>query len=151
KRTATPSLYVVGRKGVERTLSQSMRGIEVRTFASVAELKTAMNAQTPDAVFGPPSALQQAGLVPSLLGTTGQKVGYSVASFRSDLSREQLSTVTLGALEESGKKATEQRVNQLIGGKAKLRRVQKVEDLLPLLQFKMADAIVVKDVQLAQI
>jgi hypothetical protein len=151
RHTPNPSLYIVGRKGIERSLAQSMHGIEVRAFGTVNELRTAMSTQMPDAIFGAPSAIQQAGFTPSMVGTTSARGGYAIASFRPDITRDQLGSITLGTVEESGKKATEQRVNQLIGGKAKLRRVQKVDDLLPLLQFKMADAIVVRDAQLAQI
>jgi hypothetical protein len=85
-----------------------------------------------------------------MMGTSAAKEGFAVASLRSDLTREQLASWTIGAVDDAGKKATEQRVRQMIGGKPKIRRVPKTDDLLPLLQFKMADAVVVRASQLAE-
>lgn len=149
-RTANPSLYVVGGAGLEATLEANMRGVDVQMFGSSSELRAAMARQAPDGVLGPSAVVKGLGLQPAVLGM-GPKVSWVAATLKAGLTRSELAGLTVGVVEDASKKVVEDRVGELVGGKPRVRRVPKTDDLLPLLQLKMADAVVVREADLAEL
>lgn len=149
-RTANPSLYVVGGAGLEATLEANMRGVDVQMFGSSSELRAAMARQAPDGVLGPSAVVKGLGLQPAVLGM-GPKVSWVAATLKAGLTRGELAGLTVGVVEDASKKVVEDRVGELVGGKPRVRRVPKTDDLLPLLQLKMADAVVVREADLAEL
>ncbi len=100
-------------------------------------------------VVASPEVLRAHGLEPSLFGA-GAMVRYQAVALQ-PVTREQLASATLGIVDDLGKKQITERANQLVGGTPKLRRVTKVEDLLPMLQFKLAVAVLVREAELAEL
>ena len=134
--------------GLERQLGAA--GLEVQLLDQSAAFGQAVQGEPADAYLASPAVLRQHGLQAALVGQGGAQGSYVAASLRPELSREQLATLTLGVVDELGKKEMPALVARIIGSAQapKLRRVPKVEDLLPLLQFKMAEAIIVKSSEL---
>jgi ABC-type amino acid transport substrate-binding protein len=127
-----------------------MRGVDVQVFGSSSELRAAMAREAPDGVLGPSAVVKGLGLQPAVLGV-GPKVSWVAATLKAGLTRAELAGLTVGVVEDASKKVVEDRVGELVGGKPRVRRVPKTDDLLPLLQLKMADAVVVREADLAEL
>ncbi|MBK6685584.1 MAG: hypothetical protein IPG45_14035 [Deltaproteobacteria bacterium] len=139
-------MYWPGANGAALRRQLGAAGLDVRLLDQSAEFGQVVQSEPADAYLASPAVLRQHGLQAALFGQGGVQSSYVAASLRADLSREQLATFTLGVVDELGKKEMPALVARIIGSAQppKLRRVPKVEDLLPLLQFKMAEAIIVK-------
>lgn len=137
----------------EGTLRSKMSGVDVRVVTRAAELKEMSKSGPVDAILASPSVLRQYGLRPQLTGVSAKEARYVAASFKAGMTKEQLAGANLAAVDELGKKETTELVARLLGTskKLKLRRVPKLEDLVPSMQVKLADAIVVRDSELAEI
>jgi hypothetical protein len=137
----------------ERSLSSRMSGIEVRVVTRASDLKEMTKSGPVDAILASPGVLRQYGLRPQLSGVSAKETRYVAASFKAGLTKEQLANLTIAAVDELGKKETAEMVARLLGTtkKVKLRRVTKLEDLVPSMQVKLADAILVRDSDLAEI
>jgi hypothetical protein len=142
------TVYLPGRNGgaLEASLRRSMSGVEVRVVSRSADLRDALEKSGTDAVIAPPGVLIDHGLTPSMKGISElAQEEFIAASLQGEVQKARLSSMTLGVVDELGRKQTSKFVSDLVGSSSpKLRRVRKVEDLLPLLQFKMVDAVLVR-------
>lgn len=138
---------------VESELSAKMAGVDVKVATRASELKELTRTGPVDAILATPSVLRQYGLKPQLNGVAAKETRYIAASFKPGLSKDSLASGTIAAVDELGKKETTELVTRLLGTtkKVKLRRVTKLEDLISSLQVKLADAILVRDTDLAEI
>lgn len=139
--------------GVESELSAKMSGVNVKVATRAAELKEMTRTGPVDAILATPSVLRQYGLRPQLNGVAAKETRYIAASFKPIAGKDALASGTIAAVDELGKKETTELVTRLLGTtkKVKLRRVTKLEDLLSSMQVKLADSILVRDTDLAEI
>jgi hypothetical protein len=128
-----------------RSLKDKLPGLEVTVFGRYRDFEEAMSSHRPDAVL----ALQP------LLGS--QKVPVVLQGVRGDQDWEpyvllatgpavdgSLAGKLIGVVDVLGREGTQDFVTKLLKtSDLKLKRVTKMEDLLPLLQFSAADAVLV--------
>jgi hypothetical protein len=144
-----PSLYAylhtdTKSASLEKSLQDKLPGLTVTVFGRFRDFEEAMSARRPDAVI----ALQP------LLGS--QNVPVVLQGIRADHDWEPYVLLTAGAAEGPlsgkligvvdvlGRDGTQDFVTKLLKtSDIKLKRVTKMEDLLPLLQFSAADAVLV--------
>ncbi len=142
-------VYWPGRTGsdIRATLGADFQGIDVKVVSGSNTFKEALQSTPTDAVMATPYVLKQNGLSPALTAALNASNRFLAVSMNSPVSKPELSTVTLGVVDELGKRQTPIFVARLLGvPKApRLRRVGKLEDLLPLLQFSMAKAVLVRE------
>ncbi len=150
---ASPRLVVFWPGRSTSALASNLRprfsGIDVAVSSNTTALKSAID-QGADAVMASPSVLRSLGLSPALTGAGGDGGAFVVVALKDALTNEALRGATVGMVDELGRKGMPALVAKLIGERApKLRRVTKVEDLLPLLQFQIAAAVIVRQSDLA--
>lgn len=132
-----------------RSLASDMEaklgGITVTVFGRVGDFKRAVETENPDAIMAPPPVLAMVGKSPQLQGTKGGSATepYVIVS-SAPIAAGDLGKKTIGALDMVGRSELPVLVKQIIGSSTvpNVSRVTKIEDLLPLLQFNTADAIV---------
>jgi hypothetical protein len=141
-------VFLPGRNGaaVEASLKSNMAGVDVEVLARSSDLKDALG-KGADAVIASSAVLRDHGLTPAMRGVgAAAEAKFVAVSFNGEVQRTRLPSMTLGVVDDRGRKQTTQFVSNLIGApKPKLRRVGKLEDLLPLLQFKMVDAVLIRE------
>ena len=138
---------------IEKILQQQLPDLEVTVFSRYRDLEDASAAVKPDALVAIPPLLQQRGKKPSLQGTRGGKdlEPYVLVSVGNVLDGP-LSGKTIGSVDMMGREGTQSFVAGLLKtSDVKVKRVAKTEDLLPLLSFSGADAIVIPTSSLAQL
>lgn len=149
--TKPPGLLVYwpGRTGTEirRTLGADLKGIDVKVVSGTSAFEEALRSTPTDAIMAAPYVLKKNGLSPALTAASSGSNRFLAVSMKTPVSRSELSKVTLGVVDELGKRQTPVFVARLLGvpKSPRLRRVGKLEDLLPLLQFSMAKAVLVRE------
>jgi hypothetical protein len=147
---ARPSLYVylhtqVKSSSLEKTLRQQLPALEVTVFGRFRDFEEAIARRQPDAVLALQPLLATLSLTPALQGMRGDKdwEPYVLMSEESAAQGGPASAV-VGVVDLLGRTGTQQLVSKLLGNPSiELRRVTKLEDLLPLLQFSAAGAVLV--------
>jgi hypothetical protein len=144
-------VYAPGKSAaaIERSLRAGLPGIELRVLVRAGELKEALATTPTDAVLASPAALAQSGLSAAITGVSAGR--WVAASLDPTLTRDRLASVTIGVVDELGKKGMTARVAEILGTATAppLRRVAKLEDLLSTLQLELAQAVIVRDSELA--
>jgi hypothetical protein len=137
---------------VEKTLQGRLSGLGITVFSRFRDFDEAGNAGKPDAVVSIPPVLESRGAKPSLQGMRGGKAteAYVLASVGQPLSGS-LAGKTIGAVDLLSREGTQSFITGLLKStEVKIKRVAKVEDLLPLLEFSAADGIVLPSSMLAK-
>lgn len=133
-------------KSLEELVSQALPGSEVTVFSRVKDLEDAMQAKPPGALLSYPPVHAKFQLTPALRGLAKQKdwEPYVSMSVGKALAKADLVGKTIGVLDTLGRKETTDHVTSILGGMSdfKLKRVIKLEDMLPLLQFGAAEALI---------
>ncbi len=131
-----------------RSLGAGLGGIDVRVLVRAGELKDELASKPADAVLASPSALAQSGLKPAISGVGSAR--WVAVSLDATLTRDRLPGVTIGVVDELGRKGMAARVADILGAAAPtLRRVTKLEDLVSTLQLDLAKAVIVRDGEVA--
>ena len=128
---------------VERTLQQHLPQLDVTVFGRLRDFEERLTASRPDAVLSIGPVLRQHGQAVSLQGyRDGKSVEpYVLASVNQPL-EGSLAGKTIGVVELLGREGTQAFVSDLLKtATLKIKRVAKVEDLLPLLEFSAADGV----------
>lgn len=128
---------------VERTLQQHLPQLSVTVFGRLRDFEERLTAGRPDAVLSIGPVLRQHGEAVSLQGyRDGKSVEpYLLASVNQPL-EGSLAGKTIGVVELLGREGTQAFVTDLLKtSNLRIKRVAKVEDLLPLLEFSAADGI----------
>jgi hypothetical protein len=138
---------------LEKTLQQQLPGLSVTVFGRFRDLEDASATAKPDGLLAITPVLQQRGRRPSLQGT---RAGKDQESFLlvsvGHLPEGSLSGKTIGAVDLMGRDGTQAFVAGLLKtNDVKVKRVAKSEDLLPLLEFNAADAIILPSFALARL
>jgi hypothetical protein len=127
-------------RNLEATFRKEYPSAVVSALSRFVDLQDSLQSGT-DAVLAPRPVIDALGLRPAL---TGSRAGigdepYVLLSTRT-VTREQLNTV--GVIDLLGRRGTREFVERLLGRMpASVRAVTKIEDLLPLLQLEIVDAV----------
>ena len=138
---------------VQAALQAKLAGHEVTVFGRLADF-TAMVGQTPPEVILAPKVLadQFAGFKTFLKGgRKGSSSEEAVLISTKPVNTAAMATVNLGVVGVLDRAAMNGFVQGVVGAQPKLKLVTKVEDLLPLLTFGSADAVLVGEGQVDEI
>lgn len=148
KSLATQKLYVFAindrrAHAVEKDLSDDMNGIAVTVFGRIADFVDGVTQGRPDAILAPELVLRELGVPPILHGTLAGDTSEQYALL-SDQGHSMKKAQSIGAVDLLGRREMPALIQKLLSSSAppKVVRVAKVEDLLPALTFKTADAVV---------
>ena len=138
---------------VEKTLQEHLPDLAITVFGRYRDFEDGLSNGHPDAVVSITPVLQQRGKTASLQGQRGGKSSepYVLASVNQPL-EGSLVGKTIGVVDLLGRDGTQAFLNRLLKATdVKIKRVAKVEDLLPLLEFSAADGIVLPNSMLARL
>jgi hypothetical protein len=145
-----PLLYVylpseVKSSVLERTLRQQLPSLEVTVFGRFRDFEEAMGRRPPDAVVAIPPLLKSLAIAPTLQGLRGDRDWEPyLLLFDAAAGDSGATPSVVGVVDLLGRTGTQQLASKLLGNPAvELRRVTKLEDLLPLLQLSAAQAVLV--------
>ncbi len=128
-------------RAFESELQAALPGLEVRAVGRVGDFERGLK-DGQDAVLSLPALLAMHGLSGRLQGTRGgsPEEQYSLVGAGSAPDPARVSAV--GALDLMGRDGTNAFVHGLLEVQAKVERVTKFEDLLPLIQMQKVDGII---------
>jgi hypothetical protein len=138
---------------VEKTLQQQLPNLGVIVFGRFRDFEESLTTGKPDAVLSITPVLEQRGRAASLQGQRGGKSmePYLLASVNQPL-EGSLAGKTIGIVDLLGRDGTQSFLNGLLKTTdVKIKRVAKIEDLLPLLEFSAADGVVLPSSMLARL
>jgi hypothetical protein len=133
---------------IQSAIADKCSGLDVTVFGRLADFQGQMTQSPPDAVVAPRSVLEQYAsyksvLKGSLKGATSEPlVLLAVGKTIDDASLAKMNLGVVGFLDRSKLGGW---VNSAVGAQPKLKNVTKIEDLLPLLTFQSADAVLVQE------
>jgi hypothetical protein len=130
---------------LQKALQDKLPGLAVTVFGRFRDFEEAMTARRPDAVIGLQVLLGARNLPVLLQGHRGDKdwEPYVLLSTGAAVDAS-LSGKMIGVVDLLGRDGTQEFATKLLKTTdLKLKRVTKVEDLLPLLQFSAVDAVLV--------
>jgi len=147
-----PRLYVFATadmraQAFEKQLETQLPGVDVTVFSRIHEFETAL-ADRPDAAIAQRPVLEALGLRPELQGHAGDRATerYVLMSANTAVAPTELAGKTLGVVDILGRKRMEGFVSRVLGtASPKLKYVTHERDLLPLLQFNAAAAVVISE------
>lgn len=131
----------------EKQLEAQLPGVDVTVFSRIHEFETAL-ADRPDGAIAQRPVLEALGLRPELQGHAGERSTerYVIMSANVPVSPGELAGKTLGVVDILGRKRMEGFVSGVLGTPSpKLKYVTHERDLLPLLQFNAAAAVVISE------
>jgi hypothetical protein len=130
----------VKQRAFQSLLGAGLPGITTTAVGRVADFERALQ-DAPDAVLTLPVVLAAQGLTPALRGLTrgSPEERYSLVGTGAPPEANRVASV--GALDLLGRDGTNRFVKRLVGQQARVERVTKIEDLLPLLQMQRVDAV----------
>jgi hypothetical protein len=129
---------------LQKALESELPRMSVTAFGRSHDFEDALTNSPPDAVLALRPVLAAHGLRPSLQGYRAGSATepYVLVSVGRPIDRAAMSDKVVGVVDLLGRKGTTAFVGSLFGSSApRIKRVVKPEDLLFLLQLKMADAI----------
>lgn len=130
----------VKQRAFQSVLGAGLPGTTTTAVGRVADFGRALQ-DAPDAVLTLPVVLAGQGLSPALRGLTRGSPEERYALVGSGAAPEPGRVRSVGALDLLGREGTNQFVRRLAGQQARVERVTKIEDLLPLLQMQRVDAV----------
>jgi hypothetical protein len=136
---------------VERTLQEHLPELAVTVFGRFRDFEEGLSNGHPDAVVSITPVLEQRGKTASLQGQRGGRSTepYVLVSVNQPL-EGSLAGKTIGVVDLLGRDGTQTFLNGLLKATdVKIKRVAKIEDLLPLLEFSAADGVVLPSSMLA--
>jgi len=130
----------VKQRAFQSLLGASLAGIAATAVGRVADFERALQ-DGPDAVLTLPVVLAAQGLTPALRGQARGSFEEHYALVGTAAAPEPNHVASVGALDLLGRDGTARFVRRLVGEQARVERVNKIEDLLPLLQMQLVDAV----------
>ncbi len=147
---ARPSLYVYLHTSLkssllEKALRQGLPALEVTVFGRFRDFEDALATRKPDAILALQPLLAMLSMTPTLQGLRGDRDWESYVLMSDESAADGgPDAKVIGVVDLLGRTGTQQLVTRLLGkSTVELRRVTKFEDLLPLLQFSAAGAVLV--------
>jgi hypothetical protein len=137
---------------LEKTLQEHLPDLAVTVFGRFQDFESSLREAHPDAVLGITPVLEYQGTQVGLQGLRGGKntEPYILVSSGEPLV-SSLDGKTIGVVDLMGRDGTQSFLSRLLGQGVKAKRVAKMEDLLPLLQFAAADGVVMPTAALARL
>ena len=133
---------------LEKMLQDQMPGVDVTVFGRVGDFSRALVEAPPDAALARTPVLTTFGLRPDLQGTlAGSPTEQFVVLSEEELDHSQLGSLVIGCIDLVGRRKLPAFVASVLSlsNEPEVMRVTKVEDLLQLLQFRRARAILVAE------
>jgi hypothetical protein len=133
---------------LQKMLEASLPGMSVTVFGRVGDFSRALESAPPDAALAATPVLSAFSLKADIQGLKrGSPVEDYLVLSESEIRQEKLADTTIGCLDLMGRKALPAFVAGLLGlpREPEIQRVTKTEDLLQLLQFKRAEAILIPE------
>lgn len=130
---------------IEKKLAEAAHLMAFTVFGRAKDLEQSVHQSNPEVVIAPEPTLRDLGLAPALLGrragsTTEPYVLITVDQPASPKSMQPHTVGVLGIMDHSSMK---RHCGELLGtGDQKIKTVTKYADLLPLLQFKVAQGVI---------
>jgi len=153
---ARPSLFVflqgdVKSNALEQALQKELPGLAVTVFGRLRDFQDSIASKNPDAIIAIAPLLEQAQAKPSLVGMRGGKewepyllLMTAAAAAAAGTNKPSLAGKTVGIVDLLGRDGTQAFAAAATGTPdLKVKRVAKIEDLLPLLEFSAADAVLI--------
>jgi hypothetical protein len=145
-----PNLYVyvhtdAKSASLESSLKDRLKAMNVTVFGRYRDFEEAMASNRPDALLGSRALLGSQNAPVALQGMRGahEWEPYALVSVGAPLTGS-LTGKVIGVVDMLGRRGTQDFVTDLLKTPdLKLKRVTKLEDLLPLLQFSAADAVLI--------
>jgi len=143
----TPKLLVflhvsLKQRAFQGLLQNALPGVDVTAVGRISDFDRALS-DTPDAVLTLPLVLAAKNMHAQLQGQHAGSGEEKYALVAADTAPDPARVKAVGALDVLGRDGTNVFVNRMLGASAKVERVTKVEDLLPLLQMQRVDAILI--------
>lgn len=125
-----------------------MPGVNVTVFGKLSDFRAALEASPPSAALSPKPVLASLNRTADLQGIkAGSDAEQYLLISTKPLPREALSSLRYGIVDLVERRSLPKFVAGLLGVSAppEVQRVTKIEDLLPLLQFQTADAVLLPE------
>jgi hypothetical protein len=138
----------IASSAVERALQEHLPDLTITVFGRFRDFEEARGLSHPDAVVAITPVLAYRGEAVTLQGKRGgaSVEAYVLASADRPLDGP-IDGKTIGVVDLMGREGTQDFLSHLLGSRdVKAKRVSKIEDLLPLLEFKAADGVVLAGV-----
>lgn len=135
-------------RALEQKIEESMPGVDVTVFGKLSDFKAALEANPPSAALSPKPVLASLNRPADLQGMrAGSDAEQYLLISTKALPRDMLSSLRYGIVDLVERRALPKFVAGLLGVSAppEVQRVTKIEDLLPLLQFQTADAVLLPE------
>jgi hypothetical protein len=134
-------LHVAAKQRAFQTeLQAALAGVQVTAVGRIGDFDRALQ-EGQDAVLSLPVVLAAHGLQPVLRGVHQGSPEERYALVGADTAPDPAKVAAVGALDLLGREGMNAFVQGLVGGRPRVERVSKVEDLLPLLQMQRVEAI----------
>jgi hypothetical protein len=130
----------VKQRAFQSLLAKGLPGVDTTAVGRVADFERALQ-DAPDAVLTLPVVLAAQSLTPALRGVTRGSFEERYALVGAGSPPEVAKVASVGALDLLGRDGTNRFVRRLVGAQARVERVTKIEDLLPLLQMQRVEAV----------
>jgi len=130
----------VKQRALQSGLKAALPGVEVTAVGRIGDFERSLKAGA-DAVIAQPLVLEAFKLAPSLRGSRGGSTEEKYSLIGVGAAPDPHGISSVGALDFLGREGTNRFVKGLLGASPRIERVSKVEDLLPLLQMQVADAV----------
>jgi len=150
-----PSMFVylptdIRPNAFQKMLNSAIPGVNITVFGRVKDFQKNIKKQPPDAILSyRPVIDNEQGISIGLQGTNkgSQDESYVLISVGQNVELKADQQLTIGVVDLLGRKKMPNFVSKLVQAtqKPKIKRVSKPEDLLSLLQFKVADAVLVPE------
>lgn len=140
---------VMSAASLQKELNEACPGIEITVFGRFKDFEDGVISRAPEAILTKPDVIGQIGgyavrLNGSRKGDTEES--YIFLSVNRQIDVSSLSGKSVGVFDILGRKGMEKFVGKFLNPVPQLQRVSKIEDLLQLLTFNMAEAILIPEV-----
>jgi len=130
----------VKQRAFQSLLQSGLPGITTTTVGRIGDFERVLQ-QGQDAVLTLPMVLGAQKLSPSLRGHRGGSAEEAYALVGNGSAPDPRRVSSVGTLDVLGRDGTNSFARRMVGPQARVERVTKVEDLLPLLQMQRVDAV----------
>lgn len=133
-------------KALEEKLNSIGSDVKVTVFGRYRDFIDRTKMDQPDAILAKDELIKELpsyskAYVASFKGTHSSS--YALLSLDKEFSSQGISGNTIGIVDIMGKKSLEKKINSSFSTAPLLKRVRKLEDLLPLLMFQMVPAVII--------
>lgn len=137
-------------QAIQEKIQASLEGVTVTVFGRLNDLNAKIEIEPPDAIISKPALIEQfTDYSVTLNGVRKGNIGetYVVLSIGTSVDAKAVGAeTTIGVIDVLGRTGMKSFITQFFPVEPKLKRVTKVEDLLPLLTFNMAAGILIEDI-----